>query len=175
MFFPDNDILDLIARAAVLMTVGLIFVVLCVRLIGLRSFSKMTPFDFVATVATGSLLASAASVSDWTAFAQRLLAIAPLFGAQFILAKLRINSSAVEDAISNVPRLLMLNGVIDEEALKETRVSKGDLIAKLRESNALEFDKVRAVVLETTGDISVLHGSDVDERLLENVRGYEPS
>lgn len=175
MFFPDNDILDLFTRAAVLMTVGLVFVVLCVRLIGLRSFSKMTPFDFVATVATGSLLASAASVSDWTAFAQRLLAIATLFGAQFILAKLRINSSAVEDAISNVPRLLMLNGVIDEEALKETRVSKGDLIAKLRESNALEFDKVRAVVLETTGDISVLHGSDVDERLLENVRGYEPS
>ncbi len=172
MFFPDNQWLDLTARAIVLMAIGLGFVILCVRVIGLRSFSKMTPFDFVATVATGSMLANAATASDWPAFVQRLIAIAALFGVQFTLARLRIMADPIEDALSNVPRLLMRDGVIDENALKDARVSKGDLMAKLREANALKFDQVRAVVLETTGDISVLHGPDVDERLLENIRGY---
>ena len=172
MFFPDSAWLDLAARAVVLMALGLGFVIFCVRVVGLRSFSKMTPFDFVATVATGSLLASAVTVSDWQGFAQRLLSIAVLFALQYLLARLRIMADPAEDLLGNEPRLLMRDGVIDEQALKESRVSKGDLIAKLREANALEFDKVRAVVLETTGDVSVLHGTDVDERLLENVRGY---
>ena len=172
MFFPDDQWLDLLARGVVLMVVGLGFIILCVRLVGLRSFSKMTPFDFVATIATGSLLASAATVSKWPAFAECIVAIAALFVVQFTLAKLRISADPVEKALGNEPRLLMRDGVIDEQALNDERVSKDDLIAKLREANALEFDKVRAVVLETTGDISVLHGTDVDERLLEGVRGY---
>ncbi len=173
MFFPDHMVLDKIVSAVVLMVIGLGFVLLCVRVVGLRSFSKMTPFDFVATVATGSLLATAATASDWPKYLLALMAIAALFLIQFVLAKLRMKSETVEDMIGNCPRLLMRDGVIDEQALRETRVSRGDLMAKLREANALEFDKVRAVVLETTGDVSVLHGDSFDDRLLENVRGFD--
>ena len=172
MFFPDSEWLDLCARGLILTTVALLFVVVSIRIIGLRSLSKMTPFDFVSTVATGSLLASAATVSKWTAFAQCLLAIAALFAGQYVLAKSRKNIDGADDVVSNQPRLLMRDGVMDEEAMKAARVTKGDVIAKLRETNALELDRVRAVVLESTGDISVLHGDSVDERLLENVRGY---
>lgn len=35
----------------------------------------------------------------------------------------------------------------------------------------MDFSEVRAVVLETTGDISVLHGDHLSERLLKGVRG----
>ena len=50
---------------------------------------------------------------------------------------------------------------------------QGDLIAKLRESNVLDFAEVRAAVLETTGDISVLHGDACDEALLRGVQAYD--
>jgi hypothetical protein len=33
----------------------------------------------------------------------------------------------------------------------------------------LSFDEVRAVVLETTGDVSVLHGDHLDDALLNDV------
>ena len=36
-------------------------------------------------------------------------------------------------------------------------------------ANALDIKEVRAVVLESTGDISVLHGKDVSPELLEGV------
>ena len=64
----------------------------------------------------------------------------------------------------------MRDGVIDERALKDTRVARSDVIAKLREANALERSAVRYVVLESTGDISVLHGDSVDGELVEGLR-----
>ena len=72
--------------------------------------------------------------------------------------------------MQNAPVFLMRDGEFCEGALKETRVAKSDVIAKLREANAMDLSKVRAVVLETTGDVSVLHGETLDERLIENVR-----
>ena len=130
----------------------------------------MTNFDFLMTVALGSLVAGAAQSTEWSGFAQSMIAMVGLFIVQFTTAKLRKSSDTVEDFMQNEPIMLMRNGEILHDALKATRVAESDLIAKLRESNALELSKVRAVVLETTGDVSVLHGDSLDERLIENVR-----
>ena len=47
-------------------------------------------------------------------------------------------------------------------------------MAKLREANVFELSEVKAVVLETTGDISVLHSDSkkkIEDCLLEGVKG----
>jgi len=168
MFF-ENLPFDVIARAILLSTIAVFWVILVVRVIGLRTFSKMNSFDFVVTVATGSLLAGASQATEWPGFFQAVLAIASLLGVQFIVALLRNRSDRVEAIIQNDPVLLMRDGVILENALTATRVAESDLIAKLREANVLDMSQVRAVVLETTGDISVLHGDGLQERLLSGV------
>lgn len=161
---------DAILRGALLGVVALVWVVLLVRVIGLRSFSKMTSFDFVMTVAMGSLVASASQSESWTAFVQVLAAMVGLFAIQFVFARARKSSDRFEDAIQNEPRLLMRDGVILDRALEATRVSRSDLFAKLREANVTAMEQVRAVVLETTGDVSVLHGEQLEEALIEGVR-----
>jgi len=163
-----------IARGALLTAIALMWVVLLVRIVGLRSFSKMTSFDFVATVATGSLLAGAATTDDWPGFVQAMAAIGGLFAAQFAIARIRKSSDRAEAVLQNEPLLLMRDGVIVEAALQQSRVARSDLIAKLREANALDFAQVRAVVLETTGDISVLHGDQINKNELEGVRSAKP-
>ncbi|WBY16276.1 DUF421 domain-containing protein [Erythrobacteraceae bacterium WH01K] len=161
---------DVIARAVILSTVGLFWVVLLVRIVGLRSFSKMTNFDFVMTVATGSLLAGAAQATGWEGFAQAMLAMATLFFVQLTMSRIRKNSDPFEQAIQNDAVLLMKDGEFCEKALHDERVAKSDVMAKLREANVLEMGKVRAVVLETTGDVSVLHGDTLEKTLIANVR-----
>ena len=158
-------------RAFLMMALVLFFVVLCVRIVGLRSFSKMTSFDFVLTVAMGTLLAGAVTATSWDRLAYYLFTIASLFLLQFCISKLRVLNENFEDAIGNDPRLLAFDGQIFETALRESRVTRADLFAKLREANVSELSQVRAVVLETTGDISILQGGDVDTRLLADVRG----
>ena len=168
MFF-DDIWLDAAARGAILSALALVWLVILIRIVGLRSLSKMTNFDFVMTVALGSLLAGAGQASEWTQFVQILAAIVGLFAVQIIAALLRRWSDTAEQAIQNCPVYLMRDGVIDEDALASTRVARSDLVAKLREANVLHFDEVRAVVLEATGDVSVLHGKTLDERLVEDV------
>ena len=133
----------------------------------------MTNFDFVMTVATGSLLAGAAQATEWSGFAQPIVAMAALFFVQLAVSRLRKASDPFEEAIQNDPVLLMRDGAFCETAMKEERVAKSDLVAKLREANVLELSQVRAVVLETTGDVSVLHGETLENVLIENVRSVD--
>ena len=157
-------------RGALLAGIGLVWIILLVKVVGLRSFSKMTSFDFVMTVAMGSLLATIATVTQWSGFVQAMTAATALFAVQYLLARVRKASDSFESLIQNEPVLLMRDGVFIEAALTSTRVAKSDLIAKLREANVLELSKVRAAVLETTGDVSVMHGDVLEETLISGVR-----
>ncbi len=155
----------LILLSAVLMIAA---VVVIIRVIGLRSLSKMSSFDFAVTVAIGSVLGGAVSTS--TSVADGAFAIASLLAVQAVVAALR-RFTRFAKAVDNVPTLLMSDGEFLGEALDRCRVTKADVVAKLREANVLTTSEVRAVVLETTGDISVLHGSTpMDPSLLDGVR-----
>jgi uncharacterized membrane protein YcaP (DUF421 family) len=170
MFFED-PLLDVVARGLLLGPVALAWIIVTVRVTGLRSFSKMASFDFAVTVATGSLLAMSATAKEWDEFAVRLLAISALLGTQWVIAKTRLFSDGFDAATSNRPIILMRDGKFRDDAMRRSRVTRGDIIAKLREANALQLGEVRAVILETTGDISVLHGEEeVDELLLDSLR-----
>ncbi len=76
--------------------------------------------------------------------------------------------------IDNRPLLLMVGREMLDDNLRQARVTADDLRSKLREANVLNYDQLRAVVLEQTGDVSVLHGdADLDPDLLSNVRDDE--
>lgn len=169
MFIADPT-LDVVIRGVILSTLALVWVVMLVRINGLRSFSKMTNFDFVMTIAVGSLLSGASQSTTWSAFVQTLSAMATLFLVQFLIARLRNASKTFSSIVQNSPVVLMRDGVIINEALTKTRVAKEDLIAKLREANVLDLSQVRAAILETTGDITVLHGDACSEVLLQGTQ-----
>lgn len=152
--------------SAVLM---LVTVIVIVRIIGLRSFSKMSSFDFAVTVSIGSILAGVATSS--VALANGALAAISLLGFQAAVAWIRARRPAAEKAFDNTPLLLMDGQEFLDENLRSARVTKNDVVAKLREANVLRLQDVRAVVLETTGDISVLHGEHlIDPIILGDLR-----
>ncbi len=168
MFF-NEPYLDALTKGSLLSIFALLWIILMVRVVGLRSFSKMTNFDFVTTVAMGSLLAGASQSKDSVGFLQSLAAMTSLFIVQFAVSKLRHNLPWFDRAVQNTPVFLLKDGVILHQALKTTRVTEDDLIAKLREAGVESITEVRAAVLETTGSISVLAGEKVEEGLLKGV------
>lgn len=142
--------------------------IVAVRIAGLRSLSKMSSFDFLVTVAMGSTLATVAATS--TSLTTGALALVSLLSVQAAVATFR-RKSRIGTLVDNEPMLLMSGSTIHEEALSNCRVTRSDVIAKLREANVASMDQVLAVVLETTGDISVLHGDGpLEDVLLEGVR-----
>jgi uncharacterized membrane protein YcaP (DUF421 family) len=150
----------------------LLFVVAIIRVTGLRSLAKMSSFDFTVTVAIGSILGSV--VASSSSIAQGALAVASLLAVQWLIAQFRRRSIGSR-LVDNTPMLLLRDGAFIEEALTKTRVTRSDVYAKLRQSNVHRMDQVIAVVLETTGDISVIHGEGpLDAELFDNVRQFRP-
>lgn len=94
----------------------------------------------------------------------------------FVFSTLQRKFPSLSKLISNAPLLLMDGNKILHENLKSARIEEGQLISKLREANVLNYDQVFAVILESTGDISVLHASSgeknerFDKKLLNGVR-----
>ena len=161
---------DTIVRGLVLSSVALIWIIALIRLIGTRALSKMTAFDFVVTLSTGSLLATAAASSSWPSFAQAIIAITVLNGIQYALARARRESDSFKNMIENEPLLLVREGQFLESAMRRARVSRDDVRAKVRKANVGGMECVAAVILETTGDISIISGDTVPPELLVNVR-----
>ncbi|WP_127845181.1 DUF421 domain-containing protein [Psychroflexus aestuariivivens] len=149
-----------------------IVVILLTRIVGLRSFAKFTAFDFAFTIAIGSIISS--TLTSKTSIIHGSIAIASLLFLTYIFSFLQRRIPFVNSLISNKPLLLMDKNKILFENLKHARIEKAQLIAKLREANVLDFNQVEAVILESTGDISVLHRSNseiqMNSELIEGVR-----
>ena len=148
-----------------------LYIMIITRVAGKRTFAKMTSFDFAVTIAMGSILADAVN-KPVDNLMPAFVSLALLAFLQVLFSKLLSSSDTIERLTTNTPILLMKDGKILEDNLKKALVSRADLMGKLREANVLQLSEVRAVVFETTGDVSVLHTTEntrIDEVIMEDV------
>lgn len=150
-------------------------VIIATRLTGLRSFAKFSSFDFAMTIAVGSLISSALLTED-PPLVHAITGVITIFALQRVIAVLR-RHPPIARLVDNNPTVLMKNGEIVYENMRKTAVTEDDLRSILRQRNVSDVSTVHAVVLETTGDISVLHARDadlhVDPWLMEGVFGAD--
>lgn len=133
----------------------------------------MSPTDFIWTVAPGSLLASSVATPD-PSLVIASIAFASIFLLRFLSLFLRKQFDWFADVTQNEPLFLMDGDEILDENLSAAKVTRDDLMAKLREANVYDFSQVLAVVMETTGDICVIHSSEpeaaIDPSLVAVIR-----
>lgn len=157
----------------VMLTAVLIYlaVVVCTRIAGKRSFSKMSSFDFAVTVAIGSIMATVI-LSKSVSLMQGFVGLVSLYVLQIGVAALR-RFQLVQTLVDNKPLLLMRGNEVLDKNLKKSRVTLADVKGKLREANVLHRDEVCFVIFESTGDISVLHKNsehtEVEDWIMEGV------
>ena len=149
-------------------------VIVYTRLAGIRSFAKISGFDFAMTIAVGSVMASTALSAD-VPLPVGAVVLGVLFLIQWGLAKLRVIFPPFSKLLDNEPILVMREGKIIDENLRNSGLTRDDLASKLREANVLRLDHVRAVTVETTGDVTVLHGDpsvDLSAEIFRGVRDH---
>ncbi|BDS05470.1 hypothetical protein NT6N_05100 [Oceaniferula spumae] len=106
------------------------------RFFGLRTFAKMSSFDFASTIAIGSILA-AVVMNGQQSLTKGALAIAVIVLLQSVFSYLSRKSGIFRSVAQNTPILLMQDGEIHHHQLTKANMSVQDLMAKLREA---EFD-----------------------------------
>jgi len=163
-----SPVLEAALRGGAFAAIGLAWAIALIRLLGLRTLSKMTAFDFLSTLASGSLLATAASAETIEAAIQALSAMLALLVLQHLLARAR-RSRRFRRLIENEPVTLVEDGEIRESALRRTGVTPDDLFAKLRSAGIDRIADVSLVTLEVTGDVVILTQRPADARLLRDI------
>jgi uncharacterized membrane protein YcaP (DUF421 family) len=145
------------------------------RLVGLRSFAKMSNLDFASTIAIGSTMSSVI-LNPATSLTSGALTLGVLFLLPWGINFLRRRNDRWRSVVDNDPTLLMRDGKVLQENLDREQITMQDLRSKLRQNGVTDPRKVLAVILETTGDVSVIQGGGpLDDWLLEGVDRSERS
>lgn len=139
--------------------IGYIAIIAMLRISGKRTLSKWNSFDFVVTIAFGSVLASIL-LSTQDTFGKGLLSFALLIIFQYIVTWIAVRSSWVQKLIKAEPALLVYRGQIQHEVLQRERIAEGEVLAALRSNSVAAIEDVDAVVLETDGSFSVIRNLD---------------
>ncbi|MFC6268691.1 DUF421 domain-containing protein [Frigoriflavimonas asaccharolytica] len=151
--FFDNW--DGILRVLITTVIAYFLVILMLRISGKRTLAKMNAFDTIVTIALGSILGSVI-LNKSTPIAEGLLAIALLIFLQFVITSITVRSRFFKKIISNTPTLIYYKGELLHPTMKKERISIGEINKSVREAGHANFDDIDAIVLETTGDITII-------------------
>lgn len=153
-------------RVLVSAVLAYLALIVWLRISGKRVLSKWNAFDFVITIALGSVLATVL-LSKEVALAEGILAFVVLISLQFMITWLAVRSSVVERLIKAQPTMLLSKGKFLQGALKSQRVTKSEIRAAVRGAGIAALEEVEAVVLETDGSFSVVRHSDTRSALAD--------
>jgi uncharacterized membrane protein YcaP (DUF421 family) len=132
VFFDSWDRIGTLVVAALAAYVVLIVVL---RTSGKRTLSKLNAFDFVATIALGSVLATVV-LSRSVPLLEGLLAFALLAGLQFVVASASLRSGPLRKLVKSSPTAVLVDGRPRHDALRSERVTLDELAQAVRKHGA---------------------------------------
>jgi uncharacterized membrane protein YcaP (DUF421 family) len=151
--------LDSVIRIAIVGPLAYISLIVILRVSGKRTLSKMNAFDFVVTVALGSLLATVLLDSS-VGIIEGAAAIGVLVVGQYVVSWLSARSDRIERIVKAEPTLIVSDGRPLPGAMRRMRVTRRDIEAAAREAG-VDAAEVSEMILEPDGTLSVV----VDDRL----------
>jgi uncharacterized membrane protein YcaP (DUF421 family) len=161
-------------RTFIITIMAYVLLVIMLRTSGKRTLSKMNAFDMVVTIALGSTLATV-MLNKQVALVDGALALFLLVYFQYLITWLSVRSRMVRSMVKSTPTLLVYKGMPFMDALKKERITMGEIREAARESGCTSMEQLKAVVLETTGELTVIKDMNDVDQVLAEVRGYPAS
>lgn len=149
------DTWDSLLRTLIITILSYIALVAMLRISGKRTLTQMNAFDFIITIALGSAFATVTLNKD-VVLADGILVLSLLVLLQYAITWLSVRYKAVNKLITNKPALLVYKGEIYMDVLKKERITRDELQEALRREGIDTITQVKAAVLETAGNITVI-------------------
>lgn len=131
-----------------------ILVIFSVRLMGKRQIGELQPTELVITI----LISNIATLPMEDLDTPLIIGAVPIlslvcFDVLFSWATLK--SKRLRKAMSGSPKIIIKDGKIDQQVMKDLRFSIDDLMTALRINDIFDASEVQFAIVETTGDISI--------------------
>ena len=154
---------DSVLRTAYVGVIGYFALIVMLRISGKRTLSQMKQFDFIVTVALGSVLATTL-LSKTLPLADGVTALFVLITLQYLLAAGSVRSKKFANLISSEPTLIFFKGSFLSKALKKERVTEEEVRSVLRAASVTNLAEIDAVVIESNGKFSVVKKGSMDDQ-----------
>ncbi len=147
--------------AAVLLKTGILYcyTILLIRLGGMRTTGKIATFDFVSIIIMGPIIATTI-LSSTVALVDGMAALTGFVALQWLVSFLATQNKRFARIVTSPPRVLFANGEFVTKNILAQRMHEDEIIAKIRAAGHASTDSVKAVILESTGDVSVIDATE---------------
>ena len=136
-------------------TVLYIFVTLGIRLMGKRQIGEMQPNELVITLLISEI--AAIPLQDTSQpILNGVVAIFMLVILEIIISVITMKSLYVRKIMNGKSAVIIKNGVIDQNMMRQVRMTVLDLVELLRGQDVFDISTVAYAVLEVNGNLSVL-------------------
>lgn len=145
-------------RLGALLLAGVVaytFLVLVLRVSGKRTLAKLNAFDFVVTIALGSVLATVV-VSREVPVAEGLTALGLLVLLQLLVALVSTWWPPSRALVTARPTALLVDGRVRQDEMRRCRVTVEEVASAVRGNGSGSLADIDVVVLETDGSMSVI-------------------
>jgi uncharacterized membrane protein YcaP (DUF421 family) len=146
----DVDSIQMALRAIAIYAIMLVLV----RLASKRFLSKASAFDVIVAIMLGSIMSRA--INGSAPFLPTIVASAALLALHWLFATLATHTS-FGSLVKGEPRLLIKDGKVQENGLREAKLSENDLKEALRlQAGDPDPSKIKRAYLERSGRISIV-------------------
>lgn len=132
-----------------------IFITFAIRIMGKRQIGDMQPNELVITM----LISELAAVPIQDTNQPVLLGLVPILVLvilEICASVLILKSGSIRKLMNGKSAVIIKNGVIDQQTMRDVRMTVLDLVELLRNKDVFNIDDVAFAVLEVNGELSVL-------------------
>ncbi len=132
-----------------------IFIIAAMRIMGKRQLGELQPAELVVTL----LISDMAAVPMQETGIPLLNGIIPvliLVSLELLLSALMLKVPFFNRLIGGKPKIIINNGQLDAQALRDLRMTLEDLMESLRQQGTFDISTVQYAIVESNGKISLL-------------------
>ncbi|MGC8667051.1 MAG: DUF421 domain-containing protein [Chthonomonadales bacterium] len=132
-----------------------IYLIVGLRFVARRQLTQLAATDIVIILLLGSAVETSMIAND-TSLAAGLVSAATLIGADWIVTRVTLRRRRLRRFLTGGPLLLVHNGQVLHNNLRQAGMTEDDLLEALREREAASPSDVRFAVMELDGSITVV-------------------
>lgn len=147
MFFLQLPILEKIIRPMIVYLSLIVFL----RIFGKRELAQLNPFDLVVLLSLSNTVQNA-MIGDDNSVSGGIIGAFSLLVVNWLLTRVLFRAPRLNAALEGDETVLVLDGVVDEAAMKKEALTEMELRSVLHRQGYQSFDEVEKLVLEPNGN-----------------------
>ena len=145
------------------------FIIIAMRMMGKRQISEMQTSELVITL----LMSNIASIPMQDTEQSMLSGVIPimvLLVCEILISYLMLKRSGIRRLICGKPVIVINNGIIDQKAMVQLRISTEDLFEQLRQKDIFDINDVAFAIVETNGMLSVMKKAESENVTVKDMK-----